>query len=107
MAAMPLGPVAGGPHHGKMEPVLAADIAEEYLADMEPEIHVRGRQALGGAAEVQLLDARGGGGGGGNRGAARRRAVLGPEDREHAIADQLQDVATAVMNRRDHRIGIV
>ncbi len=68
---------------------------------------MRGGQALGRAAAVQLLDALGRGGGGGNRRAAGRGAVLRAEDREHAIADQLEDVAAAGVDRRDHGVGVV
>ena len=41
------------PHHGEVEPVLAADIAVKDLADMQADIGRRRRPALGGAAGVE------------------------------------------------------
>ncbi len=44
--------VDGGPHHGEIEPVLAADIAVKDLADMQADMGRRHRHAVGGAAGV-------------------------------------------------------
>src|SRR5262249_56673127 len=46
-------PVPRGPNPRKTEPLVAADIAVEHLADMEAEIDLRGGQSLAGAMLVE------------------------------------------------------
>ena len=45
--------VDGRPHHGEVEPVVAADIAVKHLADMQADMGRRHRPALGRAAGVE------------------------------------------------------
>ena len=45
--------------------------------------------------------------GGVERGGAGAAPLLGREDREHAVADQLQHVAGVLVDRRDDSVGVV
>jgi hypothetical protein len=74
---------------------------------MEPEIHVGCRQALRSAAFVEGFERRAGVLNGVECGSTRAGAILGGKDREHAVADQLQNVARMVVDSRDDRVGIV
>ena len=60
---------------------------------MEPEIHVGRRQAFRSAAFVDGFDRRARLVSSVERGGARAGAILGGKDREHAVADQLQNIA--------------
>ena len=96
-----------GPDDSEIEPLLAAYIAVEHLAEMEPEIHVGRRQALLEPARVQ----------GGHRllrrprrverGGAGAVSLLRRENGEHAVADQLEHVAGVLVDRRHDRLGVV
>src|SRR5258707_11688218 len=92
---------------GEIEALLAADVAVEDLAEMEPEIHFGRRQAFLEPARVQGSDRLSRGSCGVERGRASATAFLGREDRKHAIADQLQDVAGMLVDRRDDGLGVV
>jgi len=45
------------PDDREIEPLVAADIAVEHLADMQSEINIGGRQAFPGPAPVEFVDA--------------------------------------------------
>ena len=53
MAAIRLVSLTAGPDHGEVEPVDAADVAVEHLADVQAEIEAGHRQARGLAPLVQ------------------------------------------------------
>jgi hypothetical protein len=95
------------PHHREVEPVLAADVAVKHFADMQADIGRSGRPAIAGAAGVErghvasetMLGPKGGSPGGGHVGVG--------ELRQHAVADQLQDVAALVMDGVDRGLRII
>src|SRR5579871_5884922 len=90
-----------GADDSEVEPLLAADIAVEDLADMETQIHLGDGQPGFAAARIEGSDA-GAGRGGGRQGRSAGAMALGRrEDREHAIAHELQDIARMLMDRRD------
>src|SRR5208282_6898782 len=45
-----------GTDYGEVEPLLAADVAIEHDAEMEPKIHIRRRETLGATARVEGRD---------------------------------------------------
>src|SRR2546430_4848318 len=65
--------VDGRPHHGEIEPLGAAEIAVEHLADMQAEIHVGDRQAPRGAPVLWFPHFAARGRRGGERGRAGAR----------------------------------
>ena len=71
----PAGLVDRGADHGEVEPVVAADVAVEHLADVQAEIEARDRQAVGRAPLVQGADAADRVAGGVERAGGRRRAA--------------------------------
>jgi hypothetical protein len=91
----------------EVEALLAADVTIEHYAKMEPEIHVGCRQALRPAALVDGFDRLAGLTNGVECGGARAGAILGGKDREHAVADQLQNVARMFVDGRNDSVGIV
>ena len=64
------------------------------------------RLALRGAALLQFADAAAGGNRRGKRRAARTSAVVGGENRQRAVADQLEHVAAVFVDRQKYRVGI-
>ena len=94
MAAMRLASFTAGPTTVKSRRSAAADIAEEHLADMQPEIHVAWSAGCSAArrsfSAAMLLRAAAAA----SMAAAQARARSSArEDGEHAVADQLQHVA--------------
>src|SRR5437899_1262251 len=85
----------------EIEAVLAADIAVEDIADVKRQIDLAGRQSGGGALAVQLDDALAHSYRGGERAQASFFAILGRENRERAVADQLQHITTMAVHGRD------
>jgi hypothetical protein len=78
---------------GEVEALYVADIAIEYDAKMETVIHVGCRQALRSPAFVDSFDRLAGLLCGVECGDARAGAIFAREDSEHAIPNQLQNVA--------------
>src|ERR1700733_14780989 len=85
--------VDGGPNDREIEALLAADVAVEDLAEMEPEIHFGRWQAFFEPARIQGCDRLSRGVCGVERGRASATSFLSRKDRKHAVADQLQEVA--------------
>ena len=92
---------------GEVEPVLAADIAVEYLADVKTEIHIGHGQIAGGTREAHFSDAPARSDGGGERRLARASPILYREYGENAVADQFQNIAPLFINRGNDRAGII
>ena len=74
---------------------------------MKAEIDGCGGQFLGGAPPVERRDTVSRAARGRERGAAGDLAIRAGEDGERAVADELQHVAALLMDRRDHRFGII
>src|SRR5262249_56920540 len=91
----------------EVKPLAAADIAVEYFADMQAEVHVGNRFAGSLPALVQLGDAAARGDRRGQGRAAGVRAVFRGEDGERAVADELEHVTALSVNRRDDGVGVV
>ena len=96
-----------GANDGKVEPLMAANIAVKDVSYMQTKIHVGRRLALRQSALVQGGDtpARA------NRCRHRRGACMGPlvrgENGKRSIADQLQYIAAMLVNFRDDNIRVV
>ena len=73
---------------------------------MKPEIHIRRRQIGGGARAVDFGDALESGSSGRECRLAGARPIFNREDSKHAVTDQLQNVASLVINRGNDRAGI-
>src|ERR1043165_7787101 len=101
IAATRLASFTAGPAHGEVEPFGRADVAVEHLADVKAEIHVGDGKAVRRAALVHLGDALPRRDRRGERRIARTLAAVGVEDRERAVADQLEHVAALLVDRRN------
>ena len=99
--------VDGRPHHGEVEPVVAADIAVKHLADMQADMGRRHRPAFGHAAGGERLHVAAEAMFGAQCGAFSHRQVVVGEHRQHAVADQLQHLAAGVVDGVDRGLRII
>jgi hypothetical protein len=74
---------------------------------VQPEVGPGHRQPRRGAAPVERLDPLAGEGFRLERTPARPRRIIGLEDRERAVADELQHVAPGLVDRGDDRLGVI
>src|SRR5205823_2180951 len=111
LAAEPLdaaGQIDVGTDHGEIEPVVGADIAVGNRSVMQRDADPQLRPAA--VAAVALAyggETLGGGGERGFAGLCGTDLWPAPEDRQHAVAHDLHDLAAMLANRRDHVVEIV
>src|SRR6185369_3839680 len=96
-----------GSDHGEIEPLGASDIAVEDFADMQTNIHIGGRQRLSCTPRAQRLHLLACFNRGRKRGCTGMRTIFGCEDRQDAIANQLEHVPALRVDRRNDDVGII
>ena len=84
---------------GKIEAFAAADVAIKNFADVKTQLHIGGRQALGGAPVVHHGDRSACLSRGIERRMAGGGAIRCGEDRQRAVADQFEHIAAVLVNR--------
>src|SRR3954469_8497030 len=103
----PAGLIHRRPDHRKIKPIRAADVAVEHVANMQAQVEACDRQPLAPPTFTQgaypLTRSRFGIESA-PTGVARS---IGHEDRQDAIADQLEYLASGIVDGRDHRLSIV
>src|SRR3954447_9098211 len=99
--------VHGRPDDGEVEPLPAADIAVEDLPDVETEIGIGDGELARRAVLVQSGKTCAHQGLGVKRRPAGLAGLAGREDRERAVADELQDVTAGLVHGGDDRLRIV
>ena len=84
--------------HCEIEPLLAADVAVEHTPRWRPR-YIRSWEALGRASHIERRDRLAGFLCRVERGGTGAGAILGREDRQHPVADQLEDIARMLVDR--------
>jgi hypothetical protein len=103
----PGGQVDGGADGRKVEPAGAADVAVEDVAEMQRHAVAMDRFANLLALHVGRRDAQLGFPGRGERRLAGRAGIAGHgEDREQAVADELQHLAAVPFDRRHQAVEV-
>src|SRR5262249_5745004 len=94
-------------NYREIQPLRASDVAVKNFADMQAEIHIGDREAVGGAALVEFDDPLSRSYRGGKGRIARALPIVHRKNGEHSVAHELQDITPVTMKSRDNYIRIV